>query len=366
MSLKSQLLLSAFNAFGKKTGRKFLVLESDDWGAVRMPSRLVYEKLLAKKIIDPSDMFARFDGLASENDFSHLFEALSSFKDLNGRPPVMTANCVVANPDFDKIKANHFTTYICESIEETYQRYPQHANSFGLWKEGVKKGLFYPQYHSREHVNVPAWMRLLKQRHPHFLEAFDYGTYAVNASIVASLKVHTPEDQLTIKTILQDGYNRFEKLFGFKSESFIAPNYTWNDGVETVLNDLNVKILQGSKKQNVPLEGEGRMRSRYHFTGQSNKNGQLYLVRNCLFEPSVSPSIDYTALCLRQIRNAFAWNTPAIVGTHRLNYVGFLDERNRNNNIKNFKRLIRNVLKEFPDVEFVTTAALGKILIQKN
>lgn len=357
-ALKRNLL----NFLGKRTNRKLLVIESDDWGAVRMPSREVYQKLVSRGVVDGNDPFARFDGLASEDDFSHLFETLGSVKDKNGNRAVITANCVVANPDFERIKAGQFQQYFCEPIQETYKRYPRHQNSFSLWEEGMRNKLFFPQYHSREHVNVIEWMRLLRRNEVKFREAFDYGTYALNASIVASLKVHTQQDQEQVNDIIEDGLIRFQRLFGYNPTSFIAPNYTWNGSIEEVLNRHGVRFLQGSKRQNVPVIGSPKLGVRYHFCGQRNQYGQLYLVRNCLFEPSISPSIDYVSVCLRQVDNAFFWNTPAIIGTHRLNYIGFLDEKNRNRNLKHLRTVLQAVVKRHPDAEFVTTAELGGIL----
>jgi len=36
------------NALGSKTRRKIVVIESDDWGAIRMPSQRVYAELEKK------------------------------------------------------------------------------------------------------------------------------------------------------------------------------------------------------------------------------------------------------------------------------------------------------------------------------
>lgn len=349
------------NCLSAKIKRKLIVIESDDWGAIRMPSKEVYDRLLRKNIIHPSDVFAKYDSLASEDDFTHFFEIIQSVKDSYGNHPIFTANCAVANPDFDKIRASNYQTYHYESIQETYKRYPRHTRSFVLWKEGVSKKLFFPQYHCREHVNVPAWMNILRQQKSEFHEAFDLGTYAIDKDIVASLKVHTQEQQDVVNDIIKDGFLEFRKLFGFDTKSFIAPNYTWNDSVENVLHNLGIKLLQGSKRQNVPVFGKLKNQARYHYTGQTNKNGQVYLVRNCLFEPSISPKIDYASVCLKHVENAFCWGAPAIIGTHRLNYIGYLDEENRIRNLKSLKSLLSQLIKKHPTVEFVTTPQLETI-----
>lgn len=84
------------------TDRKIIVIDSDDWGSIRMPSREVYQKLLNKGYAVDRDAYNKYDSLASEADLSNLFDVLSRYKDKNGNSPVITANAVMANPDFKK------------------------------------------------------------------------------------------------------------------------------------------------------------------------------------------------------------------------------------------------------------------------
>jgi len=364
--LKKHIANNLFNCLSFHSRRKLLVIESDDWGAIRTPSKEVYLKLLSKGIVSDNDPFAKYDALASEDDLAHFFETLNKFKDRNNRTPVITANCIVANPDFDKINRDSFEKYHYEYCEQTYKRYPKHQSSFDIWREGIKQGLVFPQYHGREHVNVPIWMSKLLKEDSNFKIGLDLGTYAIDQTIVAALNAENQQQQKEINKSIIDGYVAFEKLYGFKSLSFTAPNYIWNDEVEEVLQKIGVKILQGSKRQNIPQFDNERLKYKYHYTGQLNKMRQFYLVRNCLFEPSISPKIDYVSTCLKQIENAFYWKAPAIIGSHRLNYIGYLEENNRLRNIKSLEKLLKIVLQKHPDVEFITSAELGEILLNQK
>ena len=60
------------------------------------------------------------------------------------------------------------------------------------------------------------------------------------------------------------------------------------------------------------------------------------------------------------------WKKPAIISTHRINFIGFLDERNRTSNLKSFSLLLENILKKWPDVEFMTTVSLGHLISQNR
>jgi hypothetical protein len=130
------------NIKGWRTNRKIIVIESDDWGSIRMPSKEVYNKSINNGYKVNLNPYERYDSLASEEDLTLLFDLLSKFKDKNGNHPIITANCVVANPDFDKIEESDFSQYHYELITETFKKYPKHSNNFNLWLEGKKHQLF--------------------------------------------------------------------------------------------------------------------------------------------------------------------------------------------------------------------------------
>lgn len=154
--VKSLVLRNLSNLPGWSTNRKIVVIESDDWGSILMPSNATRE-LLIKEGVDllsgDSYRYNMYDTLATENDLSALFDTLSIIKDKNGNSCVFTPISLVANPDFVKIKADNFEKYYFEPFTDTLNRYPGCEKSFDLWQEGIKKRLFVPQFHGREHLN---------------------------------------------------------------------------------------------------------------------------------------------------------------------------------------------------------------------
>ena len=57
---KKELLQTITNVLAYKTNPKIVVFESDDWGSIRMPSKLAYSNLLKKGIgVDKSFRFFR-------------------------------------------------------------------------------------------------------------------------------------------------------------------------------------------------------------------------------------------------------------------------------------------------------------------
>ena len=100
--LKSTLLSNLSNLPGWRTNRKIVVIESDDWGSVRMPSSDTMRKLQADgmDLAGGSNRYNLNDTLATVKDLEDLFAVLLQYKDVNRQPAVFTAVCCVANPDF--------------------------------------------------------------------------------------------------------------------------------------------------------------------------------------------------------------------------------------------------------------------------
>ncbi len=370
-SAKTRVTKNLLNIPGWRTKRKIVVIESDDWGTIRMPSRAVYEKLRKAGYPVDEDPYSRFDAPASEEDLALLFELLSNFKDKNGRPPAITANNIVANPDFEKIRAADFREYHYELFPETLQRYPKHAGALQLWKEGMEQGLFRPQFHGREHLKLGKWMSLLQKGDKAVRLAFDHQMISINESsrpncvkaYMDALNVDTPEEQEQVKEMLQDGLSIFEKLWGYPSRSFIAPCYFWPASLEPALAEAGVRFLQGISVQKDPVREEGRkFRKRYHYLGQRNTTGQLYLVRNCFFEPSLSDKVNWVSNCLREIATAFRWQKPAVICMHRLNFIGFIGLANRDNTLKQLRQLLTEISRRWPEVEFLASDQLGETI----
>src|SRR5690606_26754054 len=123
-------------------------------GSIRMPSTAAYNDLLSKNYVSKNNRYAKYDTLATPEDLSALFDVLSSIKDRKGNSPKITANTIMSNPDFDKIKQSGYSEYYYESFLDTLQAYPNCQDSFKIWEQGITSKLFTPQLHGREHINV--------------------------------------------------------------------------------------------------------------------------------------------------------------------------------------------------------------------
>ncbi len=359
------------SARGFHTNRKLVVIESDDWGSIRMPSKQTFDRLISLGDNPQDDAFMSNDCLENQDDLNLLFEVLCSVKDFKGNPAVITANFATANPKFEEIDYEA-GTYNFEPFFETYNRYYGENKILELIKHGDELRCFKPQLHCREHMNVWHWMEKLKEQRADALLAFENHMIGVGRSFSSSNRFgymdafntsHSTNDEL--EKILTDAYEIFKIAFGFASETFVASCYVWNKELEEALNNLGIRFIQTSAWQNYPVSENGEMRykRKIHFTGEKNKLGQLYTVRNCRYEPTYYQNPTECAnLCFGEIKRSFAQKKPAVICSHRLNFIGAINPQNRSNNLIGLQRLLRKIISEFPEAEFISSPELFAIM----
>lgn len=356
---------------GYHTNRHLVVIESDDWGSIRMPSREVFRELQKAGDSPEKDPFLSNDSLESEQDLENLYSVLNSVTGKDGRPAVITANFAVANPDFDRIDREK-GIYHYEEIQKTYQRYYPDSDIYGTIQNGIEMGVFFPQLHCREHMNVNRWMQALKNGKQDVLTAYANHMIGIGASFAqdnvfgymdAFNTICSSDEELA--QIVRDAASMFEKMFGFQSETFVASCFVWNRALEKELSQLGIRGIQSACWQNDPV-GQGgayKLKRRIHFTGEKTPFGQYYTVRNCSFEPAYKNDPQACAQhCLREIEKSFSDRKPAIITSHRLNFISEINPHNAKANLEGLRELLVGIVNKYPDVEFVTTPELLKIM----
>ena len=361
--------------FGWRTKRHLIVIESDDWGTIRMPSREVYEEFMRRGIRVDRDPYCRYDNLATKHDLENLFEVLSSVKDKNEHPAVITANTLSANPVFDKIRESDFKQYYFEPFTETLKRSSAHEGAWEMWKEGMDAGVFHPQSHGREHLYVKKWLQTLRRDDKVTRAAFDLGTWGLTAHVDESIKEYymgafnssEDADIREFEVIIDDSLRMFRDIFGYDSKSFTPTTYEWSPKIEPCLAQHGVKYIQGTFQQKIPIGDDKGVKVTYRgFQGTRTKTGLIRLSRNCFFEPSTKENCDWVGDCLKRIEFAFKWGKAANICTHRLNFIGSIDSKNTDRTLPEFKRLLQEIVKRWPDVEFVSSDELGSIIEQSG
>lgn len=357
--------------FGPSFGSKFVIIESDDWGSLRMPSNEVYKELEKSKVqlnFPGSDQFNLYDTLENTHDLELLFETLVSAKDSMGKSANFTALALTANPDFDKIKNSHFEEYSYKDLNQSFEEYGK-GDVLSLYAKGIDEHIFIPQFHGREHVNVPIWMRALKNNIGDARLAFDYGvwghinTHPKNLFYQAAFDVEFPSDIIEQHKTIEDGLSLFESTFGFKATYFVPPNGPMNNSLLSTLSKEGIKLISSDIIQKEVL-GNGRTKKHFRYMGMKNKLGQRFIKRNCFFEPS-GEGKDWIDSCLSDVELAFKYKKPAVISTHRVNYVSGLSEQNRDRGLFQLKKLLQSIIKKWPDVQFISTSELYNVFENK-
>ncbi len=356
---------------GWYTNRKIVVIQSDDWGTVRMPSLEVYEKLKKDGFIF-NDNYNKYDSIEQDEDLEKLFEVLLSIKDFKGNHPIITANCLMANPNFENIKLNGFTNYEYESVEETFKQYNNSNTLKKYWIEGNNKKIFSMQFHGREHLNTALWLQALRQGKKETMAAFEAQYWGMITDTMSAKRNHflaafdfDDEAELAShKIILKEGLQMFEKAFGYKSQSFIAPNYVLNNKLNDTLKNNGVNYIQTQRFQIEPTSNG--YKNIFRYTGQQTKNGLTYIVRNSHFEPSENTNINWVQNCINEIQTSFILSKPAVISTHRVNFMSRINKDNRDNSLNDFKKLLQEIIKKWPKVEFMSTTELGNLITKEK
>lgn len=359
-NIGQDLLLNLKNLPGWRTKRKIVVIECDDWGSIRIPSKEIYQSLINKGITVTRSRY-RFDTLESHDDLEMLFEVLTGVGDQNGHNAVMTPVSNVTNPDFDKIKSSGYTAYYYEKFTDTLEQYYPASDAFRLWKEGINAGIFVPELHGREHISVQLWLAKLQGGNEDLLTAFENGVVSVDIpGLPSPAREFRPEfyfdsdsQRPFLVNSIKDGVSLFKEIFGYTPRVFVPSNNLFHYDFDSVVAESGVKFLYTSHRMPYPAEG-GNLKYRRFITGQRGPGGITYYTRNCAFEPTGE---DYKGieLTMRQIAAAFRWGKPANISTHRANFVGGIEPANRDKGLSELRKLLKAIVSKWPDVEFMSS-----------
>lgn len=364
MNWKQKIALYIKNLPGCKTKRKIVAIYVDDYGSIRVKDKAAQVRLAEGGITVYSNRYSAFDTLASVEDFQKLFDVLSSVKDSKGHHACFTPFANIANPDFEKIRESNFTQYFREPFTETLKRYGKaYEGTYVLWRQGIAENIFHPEYHGTEHINVLRFMQNLHRGHKTTRLAFENESVTVPLipgdeklnHETAVFYIEKAEENNALKEDIKTGMKMFEELLGYRSRQFTPGAGIYSPALHKTLREEGIDYINVQRYIPYPL-GDGKYVKSFLYNGKRNVEGQRYVVRNCPFETyfdNCSRNNQALAVCLANIEAAFCMHAPAIVSTHRVNFVGGLEASHRDDSLMQLKLLLTEILKRWPDVEFM-------------
>ena len=371
MSFISRLKDHGQNVRGWRSGRKLVVFESDDWGASRMPGQAAYDAMSRSRSGIRLSHYDAIDCLESAEDLQALAAVLSSVADSEGRPARFTINMVMGNPDFEAIRSCDFEEFVHEPFHVTYER--NHGSDLrSVWASMVDAGLVRHQFHAREHLNAPFWMADLRSGNAATREAFEHGFYGLKcmtgrtdrSDYLAAYDPATESELPEYRAILDDGLRMFAEEFNSPSLTMVPCNYVWPQSLDETLASVGTRCLQGARVEFRVKPGPNGSETRRvrRFQGHRRPSGLRDLVRNVTFEPYLGDSLDHVTRAMQQIRIAFLWNKPAVISTHRINYVGGMRADLRDDHLNSLRELLGQLTKRWPQVEFRSSDELARMV----
>ena len=363
------------HARGWSTPEKLLVLNVDDYGNVRLATRQARDALAAR-IEGFGGYMDRVDALETREDLEALFDVLTAVRDKRGRPAVMTAYALCANPDFARIRADR--RYVCEPLPATFTRraaeQPKDYNgAWALWQEGMEQGILRPQFHGREHLNVALIEAKLAQGDPDLEVNLQMESMAGLRGLAEMPGVGFThafggddpkhiEDQLHI---LRDGIERFEKVFGFRSLTFTPPAQKLLPGLAGALRPAGILTLDRPFVER-RTRGLRRRIPRLNFPTPPRATRPGTIVRTVSFEPCQGTYSDPVGHAMGQIDLAFRSGKPAVVSSHRVNFAGHIEPGNRRDGLRALKELLERIVATWPEVRFVSADELAGEMQQRG
>jgi hypothetical protein len=355
---------------GWKTSRKIIVFESDDWGSFRFKNQQTRDKYIQNQ--DTRLWMHNNDAFESFEDLKQLWHVLTSTVDKNQNTACFTFLFNPANPDFNKIEEGNFENYYYESFKETLHKRKDGEQILGWYQNAIKKNCIEIGFHGREHLNARLWMKHLKSGNKIALKGFTDRAWGfskryqadVKSSYRSTFKIESYDELDDLKINIKEGVELMNTIFNQKTTYFLPPDGPYHLNLNKTLADNGIKFIGLAKLHNNPLQPKLQQKKLF-WLGKQTKEKLTVITRNVVFEPA-SPDYKGVNTTIQQIEKAFAYKNPAIISTHRANYIGTLNPNNRTNSLTELKILLSKISKKWPQVEFLTSSRLGQIINQNK
>lgn len=315
-------------------------LQSDDWGLCGfLPDSRAIE-VLDRQALAPGpfpDVYWH-STLEDSAAVASLCAVLSASRGRDGLPTILQANYILGSQEYA------VTDTVARWIEHLLPRTPAGYERPGLWEAvdaGRRAGVWHPELHGLWHYDP-----LRRQRNT-------LGRPAVEAAAARQILVF-PDCERSwelgswrSQDVLEQEFARalagFADLFGRRPRSIIGPDYVWNDADEARWVAADIRVIQGQRQQRKSKwrGTEGRIRKVMHRTfTRWWRRDRVYLDRNSSFEPlQAAEHRRTTDRTVAEVRQRWREGEPAIVETHRINFV-HLDDGNGELGRRELRRLL--------------------------
>jgi len=306
-----------------------IAFQSDDWGL----AGFVPEAAALADLERPALQAGRFptvywqSTLEDSAAVAGLADLLSRYRGRDGLPPVWQANYILSSLTLDA-RAGGGEDAERRWVQHDLPDLPPGYARPGLWSAvgaAIERGVWRPEFHGTFHYD-PQRRREASLRNETARVATERGVIVFPGSARAwELGPWRPLEVLAAE--LDHSRQVFRRLFGRDPVSVIAPDYVWDHRCEDLWDSRGLRVIQAKREQRHArwlhlgllgrvLKVTDRAWARLRFPART------YLERNCDLEAVQASSWQARVqTCLREILAAFDRREPAIVESHRVNFV---------------------------------------------
>ena len=338
-------MTSALSALAPK--RPIVVIQSDDWGRVGIPSLDALDRLKTAGAKVGNSAWDYY-GLESVQDIEALGNTLALIADRDGNSPCFTANFVMANADLERMRAERYEAFRWVGLADGFPK-PWSDDLVSAYRKLIAGKLFEPALHGFTHFNVQELLhclradsergkraRLLVENDVPYLASV---TPEYNFALVSRqggehfLSEHEQADWIS------KGVDLFASVFGAKPSTTCAPGYRANLVTRKLWREAGIESAQMMGTQPVALVG-----------------GLVDTQRNVVFEPALD-SGDVVARAMGEARRAIRKGLPVVICSHSINYITRFTNAAENGRAA-LAKLLTGLLNEYPLLRFANTKSL--------
>jgi hypothetical protein len=300
---------------------KPVVIQSDDWGLCGFFPETTNLTESQKEILNPGDFPAVYwtSTLEDSTDVAVLSSMLKTHIDRDGLPALFQANYITSSLQFNSDCWNEF------NIPELHPAYKRP----GLWnavKSAIDAGTWKPELHGRWHYDP----RVMKNTIPQNSLLADLNKQGVLLfpGCMSAFELGKNSDIGSVNDELQQSVEIFKNLFGYIPNSVIAPDYVWNGRDEKSWKHVGIKAIQAKREQR--WQGDFRQLSRIMKLLERSfkriyEREIIYIERNCRLETAQSSAPETVTInCYEDVIASWSLNQPAVIETHRINFVSLI------------------------------------------
>lgn len=309
-----------------------LILESDDWGAGPL---------------EQADVLTRIARL------------LSTFRDGQGRPPVMTLGIILEVPDTQRIADDGLTAYHALTLQD-----PIFSEVRTRIQDGIDAGVFVPQLHGQAHYWPPALMAAAAQNEtvrtwlsaPGLPQTETLPSHLQSRWVDASCLPSRPLGYPQVDQAAADETAHYQVSLRHVPTVAVATTFVWTDAVEYAWQRAGIEVIITPGRRATARDGAGNLAAidRSMLTGERSHAGQTYLVRDVYFEPALGhpPQRLLEGLVARTQQGR-----ACLAEMHRFNFLQTADA-----SLVCLQRAMALCISHFPTLHFISPLELARAI----